>query len=96
MLVLKECNIADFHKNFYKPTTQKLAFHLPYVRILGTNHCGKMRKEAFKERQDRKDVITRCDYAERLTEKCLLKFNVNILVATGSYPWKVLQCRIST
>ena len=63
---------------------------------LGTNHCGKMHKEAFKARQDKKDAITRCDYAERLTEKCQLNFNVNILVATEAYSYKVLHCSILT
>ena len=69
MLVLKERIIAEFHKNFYKPVIQKLAFHLPHVRMLGTNNCGKMCREYFKARQDKKDVITRRDYAEQLTEK---------------------------
>ena len=41
ILVLKERNIADFHKDFYKPAIQKLIIHLPYARILGTSHFGK-------------------------------------------------------
>ena len=29
-----EISIADFHKSFYIPEIQKLAFHLTHVRIL--------------------------------------------------------------
>ena len=39
-LVIMETTIYDFHTSFYIPAIQKLDFHLPYVRILGTNHCG--------------------------------------------------------
>ena len=67
--MLKECNIADFHQSLYKPIIQKLSFHLPHVRIFGTNRCDKMRKEALIARQDKKDVVKRRDYAERFTEK---------------------------
>ena len=41
-LVMMETTISDFHTSFYIPAIQKLAFHLPHVRILGTNHCGEM------------------------------------------------------
>ena len=43
-------NISDFRTSFYIPAIQRLAFHLPYVHILGTNHCGEMRRTAFKQR----------------------------------------------
>ena len=42
-LVMTETTISDFHTSFYIPSIQKLAFHLPHVRILGTNHCGETR-----------------------------------------------------
>ena len=29
---------------------QKLSFHLPHVRILGTHHCGNTLREVFKRR----------------------------------------------
>ena len=36
-LVMMETAIYDFHTIFYIPAIQKLAFHIPHVRILGTN-----------------------------------------------------------
>ena len=46
-IVMMETTISDFCTSFYIPAIQKLAFHLPYVRILGTNHCGEMRLTAL-------------------------------------------------
>ena len=43
-----------------------MAFHLPHVRILGTNHCGKLLRTAFKRRELFQDVLCRRDYAERV------------------------------
>ena len=51
---------------FYIPAIHKLAFHLPHVRILGTNHCGELRRTAFKRRELFQDVLCRRDYAERV------------------------------
>ena len=56
----------DFHTSFYIPAIRKLAFHLPHVHIIGTNHCGEMRRTAFKRRELFQDVLLRRDYAERL------------------------------
>ena len=47
-LVMMETTIYDFHTSFYIPAINKLAFHMPHVRILGTNHCGELRRTAFK------------------------------------------------
>ena len=58
--------ISDLRTSFYIPAIQKLAFHLPHVRILGTNHCGEMRRTAFKRRELFQDILCRRDYAERL------------------------------
>ena len=55
-----------FIASFYKPAIQKLEFHLPHERILGTNHCGEMRRTAFKRRELFQDVLCHCDYAERV------------------------------
>ena len=63
---MMETTIYDFYTSFYIPAIQKLSFHLPHVRILGTNHCGKMRHTAFKRRELFQDVICRRDYAERV------------------------------
>ena len=46
-----------------------MAFHLPHVRILGTNHCGYMRRTSFKQRELFQDFICRSDYAERLVAR---------------------------
>ena len=61
-----ETTIYDFHTSLYIPEIQKLAFHLPHVRILGTNHCGEMIRTAFKRRELFQDVLCSCDYYERL------------------------------
>ena len=61
-----ETTIYDFHTSFYIPSIQKLAFHLPHVRIFGTNHCGAMRRTSFKQRELFYDVLCRRDYTERV------------------------------
>ena len=48
------------------PYLQKLAFYIPHVLILGTNHCGDSRRTAFKRRKLFQDVLCRCDYSERV------------------------------
>ena len=64
--VMMETTISDFPTSFYIPAIQNLDFHLPHVHILGTNHCGEMRRTAFKQRKLFQDVICHCDYAERV------------------------------
>ena len=63
---MMETKISDFHTSFYIPSIQKLAFYLPNVRILGTTHCGAMRRTAFKQRELSQDILCRRDYSERL------------------------------
>ena len=53
----------DFHQDFYIPSNKKLAFNLTRVHILGTHHCGKKRREAFKRRSYFQDVLYRRDDA---------------------------------
>ena len=65
-LVIMETTISDFYTSFYIPAIQKSAFHIPHVRILGTNHCGEMQRTAFKRRDLFQYVLCRCDYAERV------------------------------
>ena len=36
------------------------------MRILGTNHCGELRRTSFKRRELFQDVLCRRDYAERV------------------------------
>ena len=45
---MMETTIDDFHNSLYIPAIQELDFHLPHVRILGTNHCGEMQCTVFK------------------------------------------------
>ena len=63
---MMETTISNLHTSFYIPAIQKISFHLPHVRILGTNHCGEMQRTAFKRRELSQDVLCRRDYAERL------------------------------
>ena len=42
-LVLLLASITEFHEKNYIPAIKRLVFHLPYVSILGTHHCGKER-----------------------------------------------------
>ena len=61
-----ETKISYFHTSFYIPAIQKFAYHLPHVRILGTNQCGELQRTAFKRRELFQDVLCRRDYAERV------------------------------
>ena len=61
-----ETSISDFHTSLYIPEIQKIVFHLPHIRILGTNHCGDNCTEAFKRQISNQDVLCRCDYDERV------------------------------
>ena len=63
---MMKTTIYDFHTSFYIPDIQMLAFHRPHVRILGTNHCGKLQRTAFIFRELFQDVLCSCYYAERL------------------------------
>ena len=67
--MMTETTISYFHTSFYIPATQKLAFHLPHVRILGTNHCDEMRRTAFKQRELFQDVLCRSDYYEMVVAR---------------------------
>ena len=68
-LVMMETTISDFRTSFYIPSIQNLAFHLPHVRILGTNHCGEIRRTAFKRRGLFQNVLCRRDYADRVAAR---------------------------
>ena len=45
---MMETTIHSFRTSFYIPEIQKLAFHIPYVQLLGTNHYSDSRQIAFK------------------------------------------------
>ena len=63
---MMETTISNLHTSLYIPAIQKLAFHLPHVRIVGTNHCGELRRTAFKWHELFQYVLCRRDYVERL------------------------------
>ena len=63
---MMETTISNFHTSFYIPEIHKLEFHIAYVQIIGTNHCGESRQTAFKCRESFQDVLCRRDYAERV------------------------------
>ena len=65
-LVMMETTISDFHTSFYIPAIQKLSFYLPHARILGTNHCGEIRRTAFKRRESFQDDLCHRDYVYRV------------------------------
>ena len=66
---MMETTISDFHTSFYIPAIQKLTFHLPHVRILGTNHCGELRHTDFKRRELFQDLLCHRDYAEGIVAR---------------------------
>ena len=66
---MMETTISDFHTSFYIPTIHKLAFHMPHLLILGTNHCGELRRTAFKRRECFQDVLCLRYYAERVVAR---------------------------
>ena len=63
---MTETTIYDFHTSFYILDIQNLAFHLPRVHILGTNHCGAMQHRSFKRIELFQDILRICYYAERV------------------------------
>ena len=66
---MMETAISDFCTKFYILDIQNLAFRLPCVRILCTNHCGAMRRTSFKRRELFQDVLCCRDYAERVVAR---------------------------
>ena len=65
-IVMMQTTISDFHTRLNISAIQKLDFHLPHVRILGTNHCGEMRRISFKRRELFQNVLCCRDHAERV------------------------------
>ena len=63
---MMETTISNFHTSLYIPRIQKLAFHIPNVKILGTSHCGESCKTSFKRHKSFQDVICYLDYAKRV------------------------------
>ena len=59
-------NHFQFSYKFFIPEIQKLAFHIPKVQILGTNHYGESCRTALKRHEQFQHVICCRDYAERV------------------------------
>ena len=70
-LVMMEETIYNFHTSIYIPLIQKLAFQIPHVQILGTNHCGDYRRTVFKYHKSSQDVLCHRDYSERVVASFL-------------------------
>ena len=62
---MMETTISNFNTSFYIQEIQNLEFHLPHVRILGTNFGDSCRTE-FKRHKSFQYVLCRRDYAERV------------------------------
>ena len=65
-LEMMETTIYNFHTSFYIPEIQKLAFHIPHVQIVGTNHCGDSHRIVFKRHKSFQDMLCRRYYDERV------------------------------
>ena len=63
---MMETKKIDSRNSFYIPAIQRLDFHLPHVRILGTNHSDDLRRTSFKRHELFQDVLCHHDYAERV------------------------------
>ena len=61
-----ETTIYYLYTNFYIPAIKRLAFNLPHMRILVTNHCGELRHTVFKRRKLFQYFLYHCDYADRV------------------------------
>ena len=85
---MMEQTISDFHISFYTPAIQKLAFRLPHVHILDTNHCDEMQRTALKQREFFQDFLCRRDYAKKVVANFSNKtqskyYGENISVSIG-------------
>ena len=63
-LTKKETSIQEFHNQYYLPSLEKYAYHLPHVQVLGKHHCSKLRHDAFLDNPS--SLFTKRDYADRL------------------------------
>jgi hypothetical protein len=72
LISLKCRPIGAFIQEHYLPASEKYAYHVPHVQILGKSYCGKLCQEQFQRTPGM--VKTKRDYAERLSAK----FNMEI------------------
>ena len=62
-IVMMETSIADFHHTFLHTRNTKESSITATFPFLGTRHCGKTSREAFKYRSALQDVLCYCDYS---------------------------------
>ena len=74
----------------YGPAINELAFRLPHINILETNHCGKTRHEAFERRHILMGVTSCRDYMVRILYNFAIKSNLNAMTERGCCPKRVL------
>ena len=65
-LLMMETTISNFHTSFFIPAIQKLAFHIPCVKIMVANHCGDSRRTVFKRRKSFQYVLCQREHSERV------------------------------
>ena len=65
-LVMMKTTISNFRTIFNIPEIQKLAFHIPHVQILGSNHFGDSHRTAFKRRESFQYLLCRRYYDDRV------------------------------
>ena len=63
---MMETSISGLRTSLYISEMKNFAFHLPHLRILGTNHCGNTCCEAFKHWRTKQYVLCCCDYYDRV------------------------------
>ena len=88
--VVTETSIAYFHRSFCIPEIQTLAFHIPRVRILGTNHCGNTRQKSFKCCSAKQDVLCRCDYYDTVVASFAQKIQYEYFASNRYVPIEVI------
>ena len=88
---MMETTISNFSYNFLYSRIQKLVFNIPYIQILGKNHCGDSRQTEFNPLESFQDVLCCRDYSEREVASFPTKYNQNIMVEIDLYILRVLH-----
>ena len=86
--MLIETLITYIHNKYYTPEIQKLEFHFPPVRILGTRRCFKELRKGLKLQRKQHDVLFRSDYTEWIVSSFLIKCNLSTMIKIVMYPLK--------
>ena len=92
---MMQTNITNFHTSFHIPAINKLAFHIPHVKILGTNHCGDSRQTSFKHCEYYQDMLCFHHCSERVVAIFSIKYNDITIVEMYPCLQGVLNLNIS-